>query len=156
MGGGGMMPPGGGMPPELMQMLGDPQVQQMLNQAGIMLQPDGTAIDGQTGQPIPPEVLMQVLQEMMGGMEGGGEAGGMPPEGMPAEGAPPAEEPQSDPILDILTEIRDLLKSQKGGGEEKSEKSEGEGGGEASEMGQLVEEIRRSNDMMQQMMGGGM
>jgi len=148
----GGMPPGGAgpMPPELMQMLADPMVQQALNQAGIMIQPDGSAIDGQTGQPIPPEMLMQAVQELMGGA-GGAPPGGAPPgpEAMPPEGAPPAEAPEEDPVLVVLEEIRDHLKANNELLKTISESLD------QSKKDELSEALSRNNDLMEQMMGGG-
>ena len=155
----GAPPQGGGMPPELMQMMQDPMIQQALNQAGVMISPDGSAIDQQTGQPIPPEELMAAIQELMGG-----QGGGMPPGGAPAEGVPPAAPApaeEEDPTLTLLEEIRDALVDMSGkmdslGKPEKSEKPEGgstEGG--VSDLGQVTVELGRTNDMLQQLLSGG-
>ena len=87
----GAMPmQGAQLPPEVFQ---DPQFLQFLQQVfGFQVNPQaGTVIDGQTGQPLPPETVMQLyneymmqLTQMQGGMppQGGDPSmmGGMPPE----------------------------------------------------------------------------
>ena len=103
----GMMPPGGDMggmppqgapvdpamaggappPPELLQ---NPQFMQFLQEAtGIAFdQQSGQFIDMQQGQPVPPDVIMQLFQQFMqqtGGMPPGGDMGGMPPQGAPTD-----------------------------------------------------------------------
>lgn len=179
----GGMPPGGAppqggagpVPPELLQMINDPMVAQMLQQAGVQVDPaSGTAIDTQTGQQIPPQELMMAIQQMMGQMQG---QGGMPPGGAPEEGggeAAPAEGGEgetADPHLDMLIEMRDLLveirdnlkmqrkkdaSSSGGGGESKPKQTEEKQ--EGPDMGAVVMELQRTNDMLQGLMGspGGM
>jgi hypothetical protein len=102
---GGMPPPGAGAPPPqgggqvdpqmLMQMMQDPQVQQMLAQAGIQVTPQGPV--DQSGQPVPPEAIVQLFEQMgilppsgggaPGGAPGGQDAQGMTPEAAAAGGA---------------------------------------------------------------------
>jgi hypothetical protein len=68
-----------------------PEIIPILQQLGITVdQMTGMAIDPGTGQPIPTEMLMQILQEQ--GLLGGA-PGGMPPGGDPAAmgGAPPMD-----------------------------------------------------------------
>ena len=87
----GMPPQGAQLPPEVFQ---DPQFLQFLQQIfGFQVDPQaGVVIDGQTGQPLPPETVMQLyneymkqLTQMQGGMppQGGDPSmmGGMPPQG---------------------------------------------------------------------------
>jgi hypothetical protein len=55
---------GGGLPPEIQEVLADPNVQQMLQQAGFSIDPaSGSVIDPATGQPIPPDQLMPILEQ---------------------------------------------------------------------------------------------
>jgi len=173
--GGAPPPPGAGAPPppELLQAINDPMVAQMLQQAGIQVDPaSGMAMDTQTGQQIPPQDLMMVIQQIMGQM-----GGGMPPGGeMPPEegGAPPedgGEGETADPHLDMLIEMRDLLveirdnlKMQR---KKDASSSGGSGGGESKEtskpqepekdnLSELTAQVSRTNDLLQGMMGGGM
>ena len=181
-GGPGGAPPGGApmapqqpAPPELLQMINDPAVAQMLQQAGVQVDPaTGSAMDTQTGQPIPPDQLMMAINEMMTQM------GGMPPaEGMEGGGAPMPEEgggqaaggeDSSDPHLDMLIEVRDLLveirdnlKMQR---KSDAKSGGGSGGGESKpaaepqkeepDIGMVAAELARTNDMLQGLMGGGM
>ena len=89
--GGGMPPQGGQLPPEIMQ---DQGFIEWLAQQGVMLdQASGQFIDQQSGQPIPPDMIMQAYDAYMQEMQGGA-VGGMPPQGgapMPPEagGMPP-------------------------------------------------------------------
>ena len=79
-------PGGGQLPPEIMQ---DQGFIQWLAQQGVMLdQASGQFIDQQSGQPLPPDVVMQAYQEYQAQMGGGGApaSGPVPPEA----GAPPA------------------------------------------------------------------
>lgn len=94
----GGMPPqggGGGLPPEILQ---DQLFLQALQQAGIMVDPaSGMAVD-QSGQPLPPDMIVQAYQAFKQGQQEG--AAGMPageapvaaPAGMDA-GMPPAPGP---------------------------------------------------------------
>lgn len=97
---GGAPADGGQLPPEIMQ---DQGFIQWLAQQGVMMdQASGQFIDQQSGQPLPPEIVMQAYQEYQaqmgaaqGGAPGGAPAGGaMPPEAGAApagpEGAAPA------------------------------------------------------------------
>ena len=128
----GMMPPGGmppagapagappaggaGLPPEILQ---DQAFIQWMGQNGAQLdQASGTFIDMATGQPIPPEMVMQAYQmyaqQAQGGAmppAGGAPAGAMPPDagmmppgggGMPpdAGAAPPAGGDPSEMMQD--------------------------------------------------------
>ena len=106
---GGAPPPGappagpGGAPMDpqmmemLMQALQDPQVIAMLEQQGITIDPNQGPIDQATGQVVPPEAIMQLLQTMPPP-----EAGGAPPAGAPpmdpaaAGGAPPPAGPDEE------------------------------------------------------------
>lgn len=92
---GGMPPQGGGLPPEILQ---DQLFLQALQQAGIMVDPaSGMAVD-QSGQPLPPDMIVQAYQAFKQGQQEG--AAGMPageapvaaPAGMDA-GMPPAPGP---------------------------------------------------------------
>ena len=91
----GMPPQGGGLPPEILQ---DQLFLQALQQAGIMVDPaSGMAVD-QSGQPLPPDMIVQAYQAFKQGQQEG--AAGMPagdapvaaPAGMDA-GMPPAPGP---------------------------------------------------------------
>lgn len=77
-------PQGGGIPPELAQLIADPNVQQLLQSYGIAIDPNVGPIDMQSGQPIPPEQFMQALNGIMQEQQGGGQ----PPAGQPAPEAP--------------------------------------------------------------------
>lgn len=92
---GGMPPQGGGLPPEILQ---DQLFLQALQQTGIMVDPaSGMAVD-QSGQPLPPDMIVQAYQAFKQGQQEG--AAGMPageapvaaPAGMDA-GMPPAPGP---------------------------------------------------------------
>lgn len=107
--------PMGGPPPmdpqmmqQLQMLLMDPNIQAMLQSIGIMIDPQQGPVDMQTGEVIPPEEMMQILQEiMMQSMPQGGappapggapmpppEAGGMPPKmAMEKEAQPMPMEP---------------------------------------------------------------
>ena len=96
-----MGPEAGGAPPmdpammQQMQMaLMDPNVQAMLQQVGIIIDPQQGPIDQASGQSIPPEEMMAILQELMQQLQAGGApmdpamAGGAPP---PAPGGAPMD-----------------------------------------------------------------
>ena len=93
---GGMPPQGGGLPPEILQ---DQLFLQALQQAGIMVDPaSGMAVD-QSGQPLPPDMIVQAYQAFKQGQQEGaaagmpaGEAPAAAPAGMDA-GMPPAPVP---------------------------------------------------------------
>ena len=81
----------GGAPPmdpammqQMMMALQDPNVQQMLAQMGIIVDPNQGPIDQQTGQVIPPDQMLQILQQIMSQMP-------PPPGAMPPGGAPPMD-----------------------------------------------------------------
>jgi len=77
--------PQGGFPPEILQMLQDPQVQQLLQQAGLAFDPQSQMlIDLQTQQPIPPEQAMLILQQLFAPPEQGGPAMAPGSQGEPA------------------------------------------------------------------------
>lgn len=90
---GGMPPAGGQLPPEIMQ---DQLFLQFMQEVvGVQLDPNsGMFIDPQSGQPLPPEIVMQAYQEFQqqmaaqGGQPGAGEPPAAGPEG---QGAPAQE-----------------------------------------------------------------
>lgn len=133
--------PGGGggeMPPEIQEVLADPNVQQMLQQAGFSIDPaTGSVIDPATGQPMPPDQLVPLLEQLMGGAQGGGQpapqdpnAPPPAPEGAQAAQPPPAPDPMSQ-MVQLLTEIRDHLANSAANGK----------GGAGKEKKQSVEEL---------------
>ena len=155
---------GGGMPPEVQEMLADPNVQQMLQQAGFAIDPSsGNVIDPATGQPVPPDQLMQILEQLM---QGQGQGGGQPPSGggqpPPDQGGQPGADPsgaqaaQSPPAPDqmsqmvqLLTEIRDHL-----GNAAKDGKGKGEKKQSVEEMIQgLTQEVQRQGETLKSMTG---
>lgn len=79
-------------PQQLMQLMQDPKVQQLLQQQGIQVTPQGPV--DQQGQPVPPEAIAQILSQagLMPGMPG--PAGQAPEQGAPGQapqgGADPA------------------------------------------------------------------
>lgn len=80
----GQPPPQGGDPmiQQMMQIMQDPQVQQALAQQGITMGQQGPT---QNGQVVPPEQMMQILQQM----------GAMPPQGGAAPGGQPPPSPEA-------------------------------------------------------------
>ena len=88
---GGMPPQGGQLPPEILQ---DQAFIDFLQQAmGITMDPNtGMFMDPQSGQPIPPDMILQAYQifqqEQAAAAQGGAAPGGMPPAG-PEGGMPP-------------------------------------------------------------------
>ena len=103
---GGAPPMGGGQPPmdpammqNVMAALQDPNVQAMLAQMGIIVDPQQGPVDQATGQVIPPEQMIQILQQLASQMQGAGVApmdpsmmGGAPPmDPAAAGGAPPMD-----------------------------------------------------------------
>ena len=127
---------GGGMPPEIQEVLADPNVQQMLQQAGFSIDPaTGSVIDPATNQPMPPDQLVPILEQLMGGAQGGQPAdpNAPPPapEGAQAAQPPPAPDQMSQ-MVQLLTEIRDHL----GNAAQK-----GDGKGEGKEKKQSAEEL---------------
>lgn len=118
---GGPPPAAGGVDPNmLMQMMQDPQVQQMLAQAGIQVTPQGPV--DQSGQPVPPEAIAQLLQQMgvmPGGAPQGQDAQGMTPEAQGA-GAPPPDAgagapPQGTPLtVEAFMELMPQMLQQMG------------------------------------------
>ena len=117
-------PGGGGLPPEMAQILQDPQVQQVLQQNGLSVDPaSGNVMDQQSGQMLPPDQVQQILQELMQQQGGGGAPGG---EGQtpqdsggggqasgqdPSQGAPQ----EQDPLTAILGKLDEILAAIKGG-----------------------------------------
>ena len=102
--GGGMPPQGGQMSEQemqqLMQMLSDPGIQEMLAQAGIIVDPQQGPMEQATGRVLAPEEVMMILEEifMMMQQQGGGmpPQGGMPMDpgmggGMPPQGGMPMD-----------------------------------------------------------------
>ena len=104
------MPPQGGMPPmppqgdpgmgaapqidpaqlqQLLQMLMDPNVQEMLAQVGIIVDPQRGPVEQATGRVLEPEEIMQVLEEMFQMMMAQQQGGMMPPGMPPQQGMPP-------------------------------------------------------------------
>ena len=69
---------------QMMMALQDPNVQQMLAQMGIIVDPNQGPIDQQTGQVIPPDQMLQILQQIMAQMPPPAAAGGAPPPMDPA------------------------------------------------------------------------
>ena len=125
MGGPPMAPQMGGgqtVPPEVAN---DPQVQQMLAQAGIVYDPQsGMFIDQQAGQPIPTEQILPIIQQMMaqGGAPPPGAEMGPPPgaEMGPPPGAemgpPPQPEGVPPEILNTIDKaVQDSIKKAMGG-----------------------------------------
>lgn len=107
------------------QILQDPQVQQVLQQNGLSVDPaSGNVVDQQSGQMLPPDQVQQILQELMqqqgGGAPapggegqtpqdsgGGGQAAGQDP----SQGAPQ----EQDPLTAILGKLDEILAALKGG-----------------------------------------
>jgi len=110
---GGMPPQGGGqLPPEILQ---DQAFIDFMTQA-MGAQFDGQQfMDPQSGQPIPPDLIMQAyqqFQQQMAGAQGGAPAAGMPPqEGAPADpaagGMPPQDGGQLPP--EILEQLQSTV-----------------------------------------------
>lgn len=95
---------GGGQPPmDPMAMLQDPQVQQALQQMGIAMDPaSGQLVDMASGQPVDPNMVMQMLQ-------GGGAPADMGGQPMPQE-APMPQQPQEPRISDLtVSEFTQLM-----------------------------------------------
>jgi hypothetical protein len=96
------------MDPAMMQQLQmalmDPNVQAMLQQIGIIIDPQRGPVDTQTGQVIPPEEMLMILQELMAQIPPPGAAPGAPPAGgapmPPPEGAMPPKVAEEDYLLD--------------------------------------------------------
>lgn len=86
---------GGQLPPEI---LNDQVFMQFMQEAmGTQFDPNsGMFMDGQSGQPIPPEMVMQAYQEFQTQMQAT-QGGAAPEDGAPAEGAAPAEGGQPAP-----------------------------------------------------------
>ena len=110
---GGMPPQGGGLPPEILQ---DQLFLQALQQAGIMVDPaSGMAVD-QSGQPLPPDMIVQAYQAFKQGQQEG--AAGMPageapvavPAGMDA-GMPPAPGPAAAGGLGLPEDAMNAISS---------------------------------------------
>lgn len=110
----------GGMPPQGAAPVGqtgawmqDPMFMQFLQQMGVQVQPDGTAIDP-SGQPVPPEMMDQIyvqFQQEMAAAQGGAPTdptaeGGMPPEGAPGE--MPQEAPMEMPE-EVMNQIAGVV-----------------------------------------------
>lgn len=101
-----MAPPAGGQAPasqmdpamiqQMQQAMSDPNVQAMLQQIGIIVDPQQGPVDQQTGQVIPPEVMMQILQQLMQQAMAAQQpqAGGAPPVPGPAAGGVPQPMPK--------------------------------------------------------------
>ena len=132
----GGMPPAGGLPPEAMQ---DQLFLQFLAEAfGIMLDPRSGQFFDQSGQPVPPDMLMQAYQAYMQGMQemqmqqagapmDPGMAGGQPPMDPGMIGGQPPMDPgmmQSapmdpaaggqppaggDPMLDMMNDLAGMM-----------------------------------------------
>lgn len=142
---------GGGMPPEIQEVLADPQVQQMLQQAGFTMDPaSGNVLDPASGQPVPPDQLMQILQQLMGGQQGAAPQGGAQPQD-PAGAQAASEPPPADPttqIIQLLTEIKDAVVNGAGGkggaGKEKKASPEEMMQGMQQELQRLGEIVRSS------------
>ena len=129
----GMMPPGGdmgGMPPQGAPMdpamaggappppeiLQNPQFMQFLQEAmGIAFdQQSGQFIDMQQGQPVPPDVIMQLFQQFMqqtGGMPPGGDMGGMPPEAAQPPQGPEGMEMPPEIMQQVQKTIDDSIRA---------------------------------------------
>ena len=148
---------GGGMPPEIQEVLADPQVQQMLQQAGFTMDPaSGNVLDPASGQPVPPDQLMQILQQLMGGQQGAPQGGAQPqdpgaqpqdPAGAQAASEPPPADPMTQ-IVQLLTEIKDHLANGAAGkgaaGKEKKASPEEMMQGMQQELQRLGEIVRSS------------
>ena len=121
----GGMPPGAMPPPAPAGQPGawmqDPTFMQFLQQMGVQVQPDGTAV-GPDGQPVPSEMMDQIyaqFQQEMAAAQGGGmppggapmdpaAMGGMPPEGVPPEGEMPPEAPAELPE-EVLNQVAGVV-----------------------------------------------
>jgi hypothetical protein len=116
----------------------------MLQQAGFIFDPNsGTLIDPATQQPMPPDQVAQVLQQIMSqGQQAPAQGDGQPPAGA---GAPNG---QGDPIIQLLTEIRDAVK---GGGKGEGEKSKKQTTEEM--MQSLIQELQRTNENLRSLTG---
>ena len=99
---GGMPPQGGGLPPEILQ---DQAFVQMLQQSGVVLDPQSGMFMDPSGQPVPPEMIVQAYEAYMQGQQAGQAGpGGMPPQGAPmdpsmAQGAMPPQGAPMDPSM---------------------------------------------------------
>ena len=93
---------GGGLPPEILQ---DQAFVQMLQQSGVMLDPQSGMFMDPSGQPVPPEMIVQAYEAYMQGQQAGQAGpGGMPPQGAPmdpsmAQGAMPPQDAPMDPSM---------------------------------------------------------
>lgn len=103
----GPLPQAGGPPPDILQ---DPQILQILEQNGIVLDPQqGTFIDTQSGQPIPAEQVMAIVEQIMTEMQSQAPQQGAPPEPSAPPLPPPPEQPEVPP--EILAAIKDTVKT---------------------------------------------
>ena len=93
---------GGGLPPEILQ---DQAFVQLLQQSGVMLDPQSGMFMDPSGQPVPPEMIVQAYEAYMQGQQAGQAGpGGMPPQGAPmdpsmAQGAMPPQGAPMDPSM---------------------------------------------------------
>ena len=89
---GGMPPQGAPMPPQggAPVSTGDMVIDMLLEMGAMIVDPNG--------QPVPPEMIAQMVQEM------NAQTGGMPPQGGTPEGAP-ASDPNGDAALETLAQL---------------------------------------------------
>lgn len=104
--------PAGGLPPEAMQ---DPMFIQFLAEAmGIMMDQTSGQFFDQSGQPVPPDVLMQAYQSYMQAMQQM-QAGGMPMDPSMMGGQPPMDPaamggaPEEQPMDPMMQELASLM-----------------------------------------------
>ena len=168
--GAGGPPPGpqGGPPPEILQ---DPQIMQLLQQNGIVFDPQqGSFIDQASGQPIPAEQIMQAVQQMMaeaGPPPGAGGPGGPPPgpEGPPpgGGGVPPEivngikEAVKSTLEQSVSTAVMTAINRNKPGAEQQHmiAKYEADLSDVKDALSDLAGQVQQLTDMLTQVMGNG-
>ena len=135
--------------PELDKALQDPNVQQVLTQAGFAPDGAGSLIDPATGQPMPPDQAMQVVQQLMS-------QGGQQDPNAAAQDPNAQAAPQEDPISIIATKLDEILAAIK------DLKSSGGAGGAAAQpkkqsvdekIDTLTQEMQRTNETLRSMTG---
>jgi len=145
---------GGEMPPELAEALQDPQIQQMLAQAGFNVDPaSGQVIDPATGQPMPPEQVMQVIQQLMQAQQAGD------PTAQPQPQSPGGQDPnaaqqqsQQDPVAQIVQLLKDISvkldKLTAGGGKEGAGGEKEKKLSTDEKMDQMMQGMQRVTEML--------
>lgn len=151
----------GAMPPEVMQMLQDPQIQQALVQNGLMIDQAGNVTDQASGQPLPPEDVMKILEQLTGGGQPPAEGGGEAPAGTEGQGAPADQGAAPDPMAAILGKLDEILAALKGGAQPQAG-APAAGGGEApkekkpsqsEKIDSIMAEMQRTNELLSSMTG---